>query len=180
MPSCIRDFYLLRNDTNSTVRTFRCAAMLTVPVSAQQWLLLAGILAAIPVLLGIRRRREGIRYWVRRIVLLESVYLGIAYIMLRKGQPPLESILAGMVAAFFIDSFIKPRSRHIPASVKRNLRAKHELRTGRKFNPQKYEYDHKVAFSRGGSHTTDNLKIVEKKRNRSKGSKTVWWDILGR
>lgn len=151
-----------------------------MPASSNQALIIIGILAALPVLLGIRRRREGIRYRLRKVIIVEGIYLGLAYLMLRNGQPQLESILAGLVAAFVVNSFIKPRSRYIRTSVKHKARAEFELRTGTKFNSRKHEYDHEVPFSRGGSHTTDNIRVVEKKKNRSKGAKSPWWDVLGR
>jgi len=151
-----------------------------MPTSSHQLLVLAGLLAAVPFLLSIRRRREGIRYRLRRIIVVEVVYLGLAYLLLRSGQSVAVSILAGMVAAFVVNSFFKPRSRYIPASVKRKAKAEFELRTGTKFNSRKHEYDHEVPFSRGGSHTTDNVRVVEKRKNRSKSSKSVWWDVLGR
>jgi hypothetical protein len=151
-----------------------------MPASPQQVLIFIGILAALPVLLGIRRRREGIRFRLRKVIIVEGIYLGLAYLMLRNGQPPLESILAGLVAAFVVNSFIKPRSRYLSAYVKRNAKAEFELRTGTKFNPKRHEFDHEVPFSRGGSHTTDNVRVVEKKKNRSKGAKSAWWDVLGK
>lgn len=148
--------------------------------SPNQLLILIGVLAAFPVLLGIRRRREGLRYKLRKVIIVEGVYLLSAYLMLRSGQAPMESILAGLVAAFIVNSLIKPRSRYIPASVRRKARAEFELRTGTKFNPKKHEYDHEVPFSRGGSHTSDNVRVVEKKGNRSKGDTSPWWDVLGK
>jgi hypothetical protein len=152
-----------------------------IPSATQeQWLIFIGIIAALPILIGIRRRREGIRYKLRKLILIEGSYLGLAYVLMRNGQPPVQAILAGLVAGFVVSSFIKPRSRHISASVKRKARAEFELKTGEKFNPRKHEYDHDVPFSRGGSHTTDNIRVVEKRKNRSKGAKSVWWDVLGR
>jgi CRISPR/Cas system Type II protein with McrA/HNH and RuvC-like nuclease domain len=75
---------------------------------------------------------------------------------------------------------MRPRSRYTPARNKRIAKAKFELETGEKFNPRKHEYDHEVPFSRGGSHTTDNIRVVDKKLNRSKGNRTPWWDVLGK
>lgn len=85
-----------------------------------------------------------------------------------------------IVAALIVDRWMPGRSRYIPASVRRRKIAEHELRTGKKFNPRKHELDHEVAFSKGGSHTEDNLRVVEKSKNRSKGAKSPWWDLLGR
>lgn len=149
-------------------------------VSSEQLLLVIGVLAALPILLGIRRRRQGIRYRLKKLIVVEGIYLGLAFLLLRFGQTPVVSILAGLVAALVVGSRFKPRSRYIPASVKRRARAEFELRTGSKFDPRKHEYDHDVPFSRGGSHTTDNVRVVEKKRNRSKGAASPWWDVLGR
>src|SRR5258708_24904220 len=115
--------------------------------SDQQVLIFMGLPAAIPVLLGIRRRREGIRYRLRKLIIVEGIYLGLAYLMLQNGQPPLQSILAGLVAAFVVTSFIRPRSRYIPASVKRKPRAEFELKTGTKFTSMDEEYDHKDPFT---------------------------------
>jgi hypothetical protein len=149
-------------------------------VTSQEILIFICILVGFPLLLGIRRRRESIRYRLSKIILVEGTYLGLAFVLIKAGRTPLESILGGMVAALFVSAYFKPRSRHIPASVKRKAKAEFELRTGKKFNPRKHEYDHDVPFSRGGSHTGDNLRVVEKRSNRSKGAKSPWWDLLGR
>ena len=143
-------------------------------------LILVAVLAVIPILVGIRRRREGIRYWLKKIFAVEAVYLGVTFIMVRVGQPPVESLLVGVIAALVINSFIKPRKRNIPAATKLKARAKFELKTGTKFNPKKHEYDHKVPFSKLGSHTPDNVRVVDKKTNRSKGARSPWWDVLGK
>jgi len=148
--------------------------------SNQQLLILIGIIAAIPLLLAIRARREGIVHRLKQVIVVEGVYLGLTFVMLKNGQPPLVSILAGLVAAFVVKSYLKPRNRYVSASVKRRARAEFELKTGTKFNPRKHEYDHEVPFSRGGSHTSDNVRVVEREKNRSKGAKSVWWDVLGR
>jgi hypothetical protein len=148
--------------------------------AAQQALIIIGVLVAVPLLLGLRRRREAILHKLRAGIIAESIYLGVAFIMLKSGQPPLTSILAGMVPALIVTNRLRPRSRHTPVHVKRVARAKFELETGQKFDPKKHEYDHDVPFSRGGSHTVDNVRVVEKKMNRSKGNAPPWWDVLGK
>jgi hypothetical protein len=132
------------------------------------------------LLVSIRRRREAIRHRIRRAIIVEGVYVGVAYVMSQVGRTGTESLLGGIVAALIVNQMMPGRSRHIPASVRRRKIAEHELRTGKKFNPRKYELDHEVAFSKGGSHTEDNLRVVERSRNRSKGAKSPWWDFLGR
>lgn len=151
-----------------------------MPLTSHEFLTFVCILVAIPILAGINRRREGILYLVRKVVLGEVVYLGVTFITVKMGRTPLEALLAGLVAALAVYLFYKPRSRHVPASVKRRARAEFELRTGKKFNRRKHEYDHDVAFSRLGSHTSDNIHVMEKRKNRSKGARSVWWDALGK
>jgi hypothetical protein len=137
-------------------------------------------IVSLPILVGLRRRREAILLRLKRAITVEGIYLGLALILLKNGQPPLVSILAGMVAALMVNSFFKPRGRHVPAAVKRKAKAKYELKTGKKFNPRTHEYDHDVPFSKGGSHTADNIRVIEKRTNRSKSATSPWWDILGR
>jgi HNH endonuclease len=139
-----------------------------------------GFVVVTLLLLAVRRRRESILHWLRRAIAVEATYFGVAILLSRVGRTGLESLLGGLVAGFLVNQMMPGRSRYIPASVRRRKIAEHELRTGKKFNPRKYELDHEVPFSRGGSHTTDNLRVVEKRRNRSKGAKAPWWDLLGR
>jgi hypothetical protein len=131
------------------------------------------------LLLSLRPRREAIRHWVRRIVIVEATYFAVVYLMVHIGRPPIESLLEGILAGFVVNQMQPRRSRHIPASVRRRKIAEYELRTGKKFNPRKHELDHGIPFSRGGSHTADNLSVMEKRRNRSKGAKSPWWDLFG-
>jgi hypothetical protein len=163
-----------------TVKTPHGNFALTMPASSQPILIFIFALASVPILLGIRRRRESIARRIRGLIILEGTYLGVAFIMLGTGFQPLESMLAGVVAAFIVMNYMKPRKRHIPTHVKRKARAKFELKTGTKYNPRKHEFDHEVPFSRGGSHTADNIRVVEKKANRSKGTASPWWDVLGK
>ncbi len=132
------------------------------------------------LLLAIRRRRESILHRLRRAIIGEATYFGVALILAKLGRTPLEAILGGILAGFIVMQRMPGRSRHIPKSVRRKKIAEFELQTGKKFNPRKHELDHEIPFSRGGSHTDDNLRVIEKRRNRSKGAKSPWWDLLGR
>jgi hypothetical protein len=132
------------------------------------------------VLLGVHRRREGIRYKLRRNIIAISVYLFAAYILSRNGQPLGVAIAIGVLAGIGAEVLlVKPRSRHIPRTEKRKAIADYERRTSRKFNPKKDELDHDVAFARLGSSTADNLRVRPRAENRRKGKKRVWWDVLG-
>jgi hypothetical protein len=132
------------------------------------------------LLLGIYRRRERYVYKFKLILSMEIAYLAGVVISAYLGRKEMEPILWGLLAAFVVFIRTKPRSRHISAAVRRKKEAEFVLRTGKKFNPRKHELDHEVAFSKGGSNTEDNLRVVEKGKNRSKGSRSPWWDLLGR
>jgi len=149
---------------------------------AEWWIpRIIGFVVITLILASISRRREAILHKLRRVVIGEFVYIGVAYGLSRIARTtPLESILGGLVAALVVSQMMPGRSRHIPASVRRRKIAEYEMRTGKKFNSRKHELDHEVAFSKGGSHTTDNLRVIKKRRNRSKGAKSPWWDLLGR
>jgi hypothetical protein len=128
------------------------------------------------------KRREAIAYAMRRILIVEISYLGTAVIVSRGfGQPPLVAILSGLVVGLVLGYRLpRQRKRYIRASVRRRVIARYELRTGKKFNPRTHEIDHTIPFSKGGSHTVDNLCVVDKGQNRSKGATTPWWDLFGR
>lgn len=126
------------------------------------------------------RRRDSIVRRVRIIVVTEGIYLGVALLLIKIGRPPVESLLAGVLAAVIVASRIPSRKRYVPASARRRAIARYELKTGQKFNPRKHEIDHEIAFARGGGHTADNLRVMEKSANRAKGKKSPWWDLLAR
>ena len=138
----------------------------------------AGIIYA--VLLSIGRRREAIRYELRRLFFLLAIYLGVVIYLSQAGWKPPEAIGAGIVAGLLADTQFRRRSRYIPRSAKRKAIARFELETGKKYNPRKHELDHVIPFSKGGSNTGDNLRVVSRRENRSKGTKSPWWDFLGR
>ena len=132
------------------------------------------------LLLSISRRREYYAYRLKLIFRVEATYLLVAIGANRlAGRPALESLLWGVVAAVVVSMRAKPQSRHIPAAVRRRKEAEHVLKTGKKFDRKKYELDHEVPWSSGGGHHESNIRVVEKKKNRSKGAKSPWWDLLG-
>jgi len=92
-----------------------------------------------------------------------------------RGDKPLTD---GIVIGLFATVFLRPkRSRHIPARVRRAVIAR-DLK-GKKFDSRKYHIDHKWAFARGGSHTLDNLRVMDKKENLRKGKKRPGlWDMF--
>lgn len=132
------------------------------------------------VVLGIHRRREGIRHRVRRSTIAILAYLVTAIVLSKNGQPPITALAVAILVGIGAESLlVKPRSRYIPKSERRKAIADYEQRTGRKFNPKKDELDHDVAFARFGSNTADNLRVRPRAENRRKGKKRVWWDVIG-
>lgn len=132
------------------------------------------------ILKGAHLRRQYYRFKAREVLAIEGAYLigvGVSAVV---GRPGFEPILWGLVASFVVYMRLPRRSRHIPASVRRKVVARYEFKTGKKYNSRTHEIDHVVPFSRGGSHTEDNLQVVGKRKNRSKGARSPWWDVLGR
>lgn len=66
------------------------------------------------------------------------------------------------------------------ADVRRRVVAKWVASTGKKYDSRTHEIDHIVPYSKGGGETEDNLRVIEKKKNRSKGARGPWWDVMGR
>jgi hypothetical protein len=132
-------------------------------------------------LVHLYRRRE--RFIHNFQWLLVCVFGGYLLFLLLRSDPHTHdaALWISLGAAFFLYWYSGPkRSRYIPASVRRRKEAEYILETGKKFNRQKFELDHDVPFSDGGSHTMDNLRVKKRKENRSKGAKPAKWDIFGR
>lgn len=132
------------------------------------------------LLASVSRRREYYAYKFNLMLRIEIAYFAAVFISVQFGRQQLEPILWGLIAGFAVFIGARPRTRYIRESVKRKKRAEFELRTGKKFNPRKHEYDHEVPFAQGGGQGEANIRVVEKKKNRKKGAKSPWWDLLGR
>ena len=79
-------------------------------------------------------------------------------------------VIAGFVALIAFGRWQgKRRSRVIPKAIRQAV-IERDLK-GERFDPKKHHIDHVWPFSRGGSHTTDNLRVIEKIRNLRKGAK---------
>ncbi len=141
--------------------------------------IILGILVCVYLLFYIRKAREGIRHNLHG-GLWALIVAGIAYILADANhfEPKVRYLLAG--GAGIIVILLQPkRKRRISKSVRqavidRDLRSKNL-----KWNPKKYHIDHKVPYSKGGSHTVDNLRVVPKEDNLRKGKKMPgFFDIL--
>jgi hypothetical protein len=125
-------------------------------------------------------RREHYRHRTRGILLAEGAYLLGVFLSVALGSRGFAPILWGLLAGLVVLIRIPTRRRYVPASVKRKVIARWELENGKKYNSRTHEVHHIIPFARGGSNTEDNLRVIPRKENRSKGAKSPWWDLLAR
>jgi hypothetical protein len=130
------------------------------------------------------RKKERLRYKVRRAIVALLVYLVAAVALSRQGVRPLEAVgfgaLAGMGAAWLL---VKPPkgARRIPRAVRRAVIARDLTSKGEKWDPSRHHIDHWVPYSRGGDNSLRNLRVIEKENNLRKGAKMPGlWDFLRR
>lgn len=89
-----------------------------------------------------------------------------------------DEILSGSAALvlFFALSKFRRRSRYIPKAVRRAVIAR-DLK-GEHFNSRKHNIDHIWPFSKGGSNTTDNLRILSRSENlRKRAKRPRFWKM---
>jgi len=136
---------------------------------------IVGAVVCLYWLRALRLAREGARLFIRNllksIILFAALMAGLTgFRMQTHLLPSQEQIIAGFVALIFFGRFQgKKRSRYISKATRRAVITR-DLK-GEEYDPQKHHIDHVWPFSRGGSHTTDNLRVIEKKKNLRKGAK---------
>jgi hypothetical protein len=151
-----------------------------MPLTLNAAIAVLAIAALILVFQSLWARRQGIAYRLWLTVKSEIAYLGVTFIAVALGVRGPTPILLGIIAALIVHLRYPARKRYVPTSIRRQTVRKYERKSGQKFNRRKQELDHVVPFSRGGSHTTDNLRVIEKRANRAKGDASPWWDVFGR
>jgi hypothetical protein len=118
------------------------------------------------------RKRERIRYKLKRATVAIAVYLVMAIVLSRQRLPPVEAVflgaLAGLGSAWLLVKS-PARDRRIPKGLRRQVIARDLISEGLKWDPAKYHIDHVVPFSRGGDNSLRNLRVVEKQKNLRKG-----------
>lgn len=144
-----------------------------------QWLVLLLPLALV-LAPGIWRRRESIRYRLRALIVVEAVYVLVVFCLVQAGWPSPQAILCGALAGLAVGAWQRQRTRYIPRAERRRAIARFEYKTGQRYNPRIHDLDHVVPFSRGGSNTAENLRVIGRRKNRAKGAESPWWDLLGR
>jgi hypothetical protein len=123
--------------------------------------------------------REGIRHALRTLLYtLATGYLCVLGLWLMSDARHASSgglvifVAGGALLIFSLRALNRTpqsRKRYIPRSVRRAVIAR-DLK-GEKFDPRKHHMDHVWPFSKGGSHTVDNLRVIAKARNLKKGAK---------
>ena len=134
------------------------------------WIILVALgVGVLYALKAIRLSRTAVRATLKYFCV--GFLVGLGYYLLRGkvgGDPPLgDGLFFGLIALIFVPK----RSRHIPAHVKRAVIARDFKGREHEYDPKKYDLDHKWPFARGGSHTVDNLRAMERNKNRRKGKR---------
>jgi hypothetical protein len=133
---------------------------------------------------AMRLAREGLRHFALKLLYAAAaVYLvglgfwTIAHVPNGSPTSPVMFAVGFVFLAVGIRSLhTKPRARRrtIPRGVRQAVVAR-DLGNVR-FDPSRHHIDHIWPFSKGGSHTPDNLRVIAKKENLRKGAKRprVW------
>jgi hypothetical protein len=131
-----------------------------------------GLVFALYWLRALRLARQGVRLLIRNAAKAVIVFAvcAIAIPTAFHIQAAQSQFFAFFIAfCFFLRWQNTKRSRYVPASTKRAVIAR-DLK-GEKYDPTKHHIDHVWPFARGGSHTADNLRVIEKRKNLQKGAK---------
>jgi hypothetical protein len=145
------------------------------PLDLNLVVFIVGALVCLYWLRALRLAREGARLFLRNLLKAVVVFCFLmALLTANRSQthlvPSQEQLAAGFVALICFGQFqSRKRSRYIPKSTRRAV-IERDLK-GEEYDPEKHHVDHVWPFSRGGSHTTDNLRVIEKRKNLRKGAK---------
>jgi hypothetical protein len=138
-------------------------------------LFIIGAVVCLYWLRALRLAREGARLFLRNLLKAVVVFCfsmaALSSIRLQTHlQASQEQLAAGFVSLISFGRFqSKKRSRYISKSTKRAV-IERDLKD-EQYDPQKHHIDHVWPFSKGGSHTTDNLRVIQKRKNLQKGAK---------
>jgi hypothetical protein len=136
------------------------------------WIIfIIGLLLFLYWLRALRLAREGARVFLGNLTIAIVVFVLCKLFMTGKVQDKGVIALSGM-AALGVFGFRKKstrRTRHISKSVKRAVITR-DLK-GEAYDSKKHHIDHRWPFSRGGSNTADNLRVISKEKNLKKGAK---------
>lgn len=114
--------------------------------------------------------RQGIAWQIRRCVRALAVYVIAVVVALRILHcTTLQAFIIGVLVEALAMFRYPKRARRIPKHVRRKVI---ERDVGlENWDWQRFHIDHRVPFSRGGSHTVDNLRVISKTANLRKGGR---------
>ncbi len=116
------------------------------------------------------KRREAIAHAVQGIAIALLVTV-VAFMVLRAaGLDPLVAYVFALIVGLAVRRAQPSRSRRPRARVLRQVKARWERETGKTFNRRNHEIDHVLPFARGGGNDEDNLQVLTRKENRSRGA----------
>lgn len=122
------------------------------------------------------RRREAIAHAIRGTLIAFVCAIAAFLLLWKYGLSPLAAYISALVVGVLIPRAEPRRSRYVSARAKRQTIARFEKQTGESYNRRIHEIDHKLAHSRGGGNAEENLQVLTRKKNRSKGAKARWKD----
>lgn len=131
------------------------------------------IVAALGVLYLLRvvfLAREGIRLALKRVIFGGLLVFIVQQTAPSFGLKPGDTEIVAAITGVFGALVIPNRSRRIPTRVRKRVIERH-LKSGGEYDPKQHDIDHVVPFSRGGSHSEENLRVLPKKENRRKRAK---------
>lgn len=132
------------------------------------------IFAGIVAFAFLFRRREAIAHAIRGTLIAFVCAIVVFVLLLKAGLSPINSYISALVVGVLIRLGEPRRSRYVSARAKRQTIAKFEKETGESYTRRIHEIDHKLAHSRGGGNKEDNLQVLTRKKNRSKGANAIW------
>ncbi len=131
-----------------------------------------GLLIALYWFRALRLARQGARLFLCNLAksIVVFCFSAVGMTSLAHMEPKQSEVLSFIVAFIvFVRWQNQKRSRYISQKTKRAVIAR-DLK-GEKYDSSKHHIDHVWPFARGGSHTEDNLRVIEKKKNLQKGAK---------
>lgn len=132
------------------------------------------------ILAGLLRRIDEILHTIGKLLLGSLCGFTVAMLLINvKHVPNDQGVAVGFIVGILVMVFGSSRSRYIPAKERRRAIARYELETGKKYNSRKHDLDHEIPFSKGGNSNAENLRVTDRRKNRSKGAQSAWWDVFG-
>jgi hypothetical protein len=115
--------------------------------------------------------REGVGWILKAALVGGMALIATQKVLLGIHRDQQDVTTGSLIAAGIAVALTPKRRRYISARVKRKVIANYERKTGRKYNSRQMDLDHVWPFSKGGSNTVDNLRVISRVENRRKGAR---------